>query len=163
MTPASTQPPAPTRRGPLFYVGAISLLTAMAVEAIAVVGRQIGVPFIGALELIQTAILLAASAAMLSATLSDAHASVSLLTDHLSLRARRWVNRCAALLSVLFFGALATGALWLAVDLWNAHEQSELLHVPLRPLRVISILAVAAIAIVFARGWWRPPPGAAQE
>ncbi len=138
-------------RGPLFYVGAIGLLLAMGVEAIAVFGRHAGIPFFGAIEIIQTAILLTASSAMVSATLTRSHASVTILTDRLSPTARDVLRRISAFLSVLFFTGLAAGALWLTFDAWNEYEQSELLHIPFRPLRVISFAAVAAIALLFVR------------
>ena len=138
-------------RGPLFYVGAIGLLLAMGVEALAVFGRHAGIPFFGAIEIIQTAILLTASSAMVSATLTRSHASVTILTDRLSPTARDLLRRISAFLSVLFFAGLAAGALWLTFDAWNEYEQSELLHIPFRPLRVISFAAVAAIALLFVR------------
>jgi TRAP-type C4-dicarboxylate transport system permease small subunit len=135
--------------GPLFYIGAAGLLAAMGVEALAVAGRQLATPFLGALELIRAAIVLTTSAAMLSATLSHSHAAVRLVTDRLTPVPRKWLGRFAALLSALFFLGLAAGALWLSIEFWHAHEESELLHIPFRPLRVIAFLSVAAIAGVF--------------
>jgi TRAP-type transport system small permease protein len=146
----------PVARGPLFYVGAIGLLLAMSVEAVAVLGRHIGVPFFGALELIQTAILLTASAAMVSTTISNTHARVTLLTERIGPGARAVLNRLSALLSAAFFCGLAAGALWLAVDSWNEYEQSELLHIPFRPLRVISFAAMIAIAVLFVIDVFKP-------
>jgi TRAP-type transport system small permease protein len=144
-------------RGPLFYVGAGGLLTVMATETVSVIGRHLGRPLIGALEIIQAAILLAACAAMVSATLTSAHASVHLVIDRLSPRARDWLLRLCALLSALFFAGLAAGSLWLASDFWHAHEQSEVLGIPFRPLRLVVSLAAAAVCAVFARQAWRSP------
>jgi TRAP-type transport system small permease protein len=138
-------------RGPLFYIGAGGLLVAMAIETIAVLGRHAGIPLLGALEIIQAAILLMASASMLSATLNNGHATVTLLTNRLSDRGKRVMQCLASALSALFFVGLTAGALWLAVEAWGAHEESELLHIPFRPLRIISILAAGAIAATFVR------------
>lgn len=143
------------QRGPLFYIGAGGLLLAMIVETVAVLGRHAGIPLIGALEIIQACILLMASAAMLSATINKGHATVTILTHRVSDGARRVLHVFAQLLSAAFFVALATGAGWLALDAWHEHEQSELLHIPFKPLRLISLLAAAAIAIVFLRDFWR--------
>lgn len=126
-------------------------MIAMIVEGVAVLGRHIGMPLLGALEIIQVCILLMASAAMLSASLNDTHARVHLLTDRLPPGPRRWLLRGTDLLSCLFFVGLAAGSLWLTLDFWNSHEESELLHIPYRPLRVISLLAVVAIAVIFLR------------
>lgn len=138
-------------RGPLFYVGAAGLLLAMGVEGVAVLGRHVGIPFLGALEIIQTAILLTATAAMVSATLNRAHASVTLLTERVSERTRLVLAKFSAFLSTLFFFALAAGSLWLTIDAWNEFEQSELLHISFRPLRVITLASVLAIAVLFLR------------
>jgi TRAP-type C4-dicarboxylate transport system permease small subunit len=143
-------------RGPLFYVGATGLLAAMAVEALAVLGRHAGIPFLGALEIIQTAILLTATSAMVSTTLNHSHARVTILIDRLGPTPRAALRAFSALLSALFFVGLTAGTLWLTVDAWNEYEQSELLRIPFRPLRVISFAAGAAIALLFVRDMFRP-------
>jgi TRAP-type C4-dicarboxylate transport system permease small subunit len=138
------------RFGLLFYIGAAGLLIAMTIEAIAVIGRQIGMPLLGALEIIQAAILLTAASSMLTATLSDAHATVHLLVERVAPRPKLWLHRVAMVVSALFFACLAVAAAWLTLEAWNDFEHSELLHIPYRPLRVIVVVASAAVAIVFA-------------
>jgi TRAP-type C4-dicarboxylate transport system permease small subunit len=130
-------------------MGAGGLLTMTAIETISVVGRHLGAPLLGALEVIRAAILLAACAAMVIATLADAHASVHLVLDRVPPRARHGLERFSALLSALFFAGLLTGSLWLASDFWSAHEESELLGIPFRPLRVLVSLSAGAIALLF--------------
>ncbi len=144
-------------RGPLFYIGAGGLVLAMVVETIAVLGRHAGIPLLGALELIQACILLMASTAMLSATMNRGHATVTLLTSRLGDGAKRVLQAFANLLSALFFLGLTAGVLWLTVETWNDYEQSELLHIPFRPLRIVSLVAAGAIALVFLRDMWRSP------
>jgi TRAP-type C4-dicarboxylate transport system permease small subunit len=134
----------------LFHLGAAALLFAVAVDAIAVTGRHIGRPLLGSIELMQAAILIAASAAIVSATLVDKHAVVHLLIDRLSPRARLLMERFHAALCGVFFAALAAGSIWIAHDLRGGHEESELLHIPYAPLRVISIVSVAAVALIYA-------------
>lgn len=146
-----TAPAPPPARGPLFHVGAWALLAVMAVETVSVIGRHLGRPLLGALEIIRAAILLAACAAMVTATLADAHAGVHLLIDRLPPRARRAIVRVGALLSALFFAGLLAGSLLLARDFWPAHEESELLGIPFRPLRACVCLAAFAVAAVFVR------------
>lgn len=142
-------------RGPLFYIGAGGLVLAMAVEALAVLGRHAGIPLLGAMEIIQASILLMASTAMLSATLNKGHATVTLLTTRVGDGTRSYLNAFAHLMSALFFVGLSVGVLWLAVEAWNDHEQSELLHIPFRPLRLVSLVAAVAIALIFLRDMWR--------
>jgi TRAP-type C4-dicarboxylate transport system permease small subunit len=146
-----TADPSRDRRKPglLFYIGAGGLLLATIVEAVAVAGRQLGVPLLGALEIIQAAILLTSSSAMLSATLSDNHAAVRLLVERLPARVQAWQRRLAMLVSAVFFAALAVAVCWLTIESWNDFEESELLHIPYRPLRVIASVMTIAIAVVF--------------
>jgi TRAP-type C4-dicarboxylate transport system permease small subunit len=146
----------PERYGVLFYLGAGGLLGAMSIEAIAVTGRQIGVPLLGALELIQTAILIAASVAMLSATIVDGHATVKLLVERLSPRTQAWLHRIALLVSAAFFACLAFSAGWLTLESWGEYEHSELLRIPYLPLRIIVVVTTTAITLVLAYKALRP-------
>jgi TRAP-type C4-dicarboxylate transport system permease small subunit len=139
------------QRGPLFYIGAAGLLLAVTVEVISVAGRQLSAPVHGALEFIQTAILVTASVAMLSATLANTHATVHLVTSRAPPELKRLLARFAAVLSAIFFIGLAGAGAWLTIEHWNLHEESELLHIPFRPLRILSFLSVVAIAGVFIR------------
>jgi TRAP-type C4-dicarboxylate transport system permease small subunit len=140
------------RRGPLFYVGAAGLLSMMIVEAIAVIGRHTGIPVTGALEIVQAAIVPAACAAMLIATLQGAHAVVHMLTDRMPEAVRRLTMRVGAALAGLCFTALAAGSAWLTAESWNSFEQTEVLDIPVRPLRVLVTLTAAALALIFFHG-----------
>ena len=135
----------------LFYLGGIALLFAMAVEAVAVLGRHIGLPLPGSIELVQAAILVASSAAMLSATLADKHARVHLVMDHLKGVPLVTLKRVQALFGFLFFCALAAGSIWIFIDLWSGFEESEVLHIPYAPLRIVCILSVLGVAFEFLR------------
>jgi TRAP-type C4-dicarboxylate transport system permease small subunit len=145
------KPPAPARRGVLFYIGSVGLLGTMAIETAAVIGRRIGMPVTGALEIAQAAIVPAACASMLIATLHGAHAAVHLFTDRMPAASRRIALRGGALLAALCFIALCAGSAWLAADYWNSFEQTEVLHIPFRPLRALVTLAAATLAIAFLR------------
>jgi TRAP-type C4-dicarboxylate transport system permease small subunit len=142
-------PPEKHRPGLLFYVGSAGLLCVMLVEAAAVVGRHIGMPVMGALEIVQVAIVPAACAGMLIATLRGAHAAVHMLTERLPRGTRRWIDLAAAILAGVFFAALCAGGTWLAVEYWNSYEQSEVLHLSFRPLRVLVAATSAALALAF--------------
>lgn len=142
-------PPQARRRGLLFYAGSAGLLCMMLVEAAAVIGRHIGMPVTGALEIVQAAIVPAACAAMLIATLRGAHAAVHMLAERQPPSTRRWMERTAAVLAGLLFAALGGGGTWLAVEYWNSYEQSEVLHIPFRPLRALIAITAAALAAAF--------------
>ena len=130
-------------KGPLatiaYTLGGIGLLGATAADSLAVAGRHTGVHLLGSIELV-----------MLLATLPDTPASGHLVTDRLSRPAAARLARVAAALSALTFLALAAGSIWLASDLWRGFEQTELLHIPLRWLRVLWIAFALVIAGRFA-------------
>lgn len=150
--PAPEKAPA---RGPLFYVGSAGLLTVMLVEAAAVIGRHIGKPVLGALELCQAAIVPAACAAMLIATLRGAHATVHMVTERLPAAARFWADRAGALLAAIYFAALCAGAIWLAMEYWDGYEQTEVLGIPFRPLRALVAISAVTLTLLFLRNAFR--------
>src|ERR1700722_16046 len=140
-------------RAALFYIGGAGLMIAIGADALAVIGRHIRIPLLGSIELMQAAILLTSSAAIVLATVAKRHAVVHLLFDRLSVTSRNAMERLHAFLSALFFASLAVGSIWIAYDLRNGHEQSELLHIPYAPLRLVSIAALLAVtAICLLRG-----------
>jgi TRAP-type C4-dicarboxylate transport system permease small subunit len=136
-------------RGILFYVGAAGLLSVMAIEAIAVAGRHLRMPLLGALEMAQAAIVPAACASMIIASLAGAHAVVHLVTERLPDHVRGWVSRISALLAAIFFTALAIGAAWLTEEFWSSFEQTDVLEIPFRPLRVLVTVCTGALALIY--------------
>jgi TRAP-type C4-dicarboxylate transport system permease small subunit len=128
----------------------------MAADAVAVAGRHLGRPFLGSIKLVQAAIVVAASAAMVGATLNDGHATVHILMERLSPPVRRRFQAVADLVSGAFFAALAAGSIWLVVDLWRGAEQTELLGIPLKPLRLAWCASAILAAGLFAARAIRP-------
>lgn len=132
-------------------LGGAALLGATATDALSVIGRNVGLPLRGSIELVQLAVLIAGSLALLVATIDQAHAKVHLLVDRMSESASAALGRVSALLGALFFGALLAGSLWLMADLWNGHEQSEVLGIPWRWMRVFANAALLITTIALLR------------
>ena len=133
----------------LVVTGGAALLVAMLVDALAVLGRHVGMPLLGSIELVQAAVLVSGSIALLIATLAGVHARVHLLVDRLPPAVAEGLRRLGLLLGGLLFLALLAASLWIAHDLWRGQEQSELLALPYRPLRVFAVLATASVAASF--------------
>jgi TRAP-type C4-dicarboxylate transport system permease small subunit len=131
--------------GVLLATGAIGLLGAMLTDAIAVVGRHIGIPLTGSIELVQAFIVLGASSAIAYASLGATHAAVDLVFHRLPISAQRVAHRLAALLGFLFVAALVVGSAWIAWEYRDANERTELLGIELKWLRLFW-LACAVIA-----------------
>jgi TRAP-type C4-dicarboxylate transport system permease small subunit len=139
----------PLLRSICTLMGSIGLISAMSVDALSVLGRHIGFAFLGSIEIVQACMVLAASAAMIAATLVDSHARVHILTDRLSPRARRMLLRAADLISALTMAALTAGSIGVASDLWDSQEITEILEMQLRWLRLVWIVSAGAIALIF--------------
>jgi TRAP-type transport system small permease protein len=130
----------------LVLVGGGALLLAMATDGLAVIGRHVGHPLLGSIEIIQAAVLVAGCAALVVATFAGVHARVHLLVDRLPPGGKDLLARAGMLAGALLFAALAVASAWIAADLWAGHEESEWLHVPYRPLRMIAVGAALTVA-----------------
>ncbi|MEO6340171.1 MAG: TRAP transporter small permease [Caulobacteraceae bacterium] len=120
-----------------FLTGSIALLCMVAIDFVSVVCRHLRVPLTGSIELIQACITVAISAAVVGATLTAGHAAVHVLTERMSPAWRRRCLRIADVACVLYFAAAAVGGFWLLGDTLNGDERSDLLRLPITPLRVI--------------------------
>lgn len=132
-----------------FAIGALGLLGAMVIDALAVIGRHINLPLLGSIELSEACIVGMASASLVGSTLERGHASVHLLTERLAARPRRALQRCADALSALFFAVIVAGSLMIAIDLMHGDERSELLGIPIAPLRWFWCASAAGVVAIF--------------
>jgi TRAP-type C4-dicarboxylate transport system permease small subunit len=137
--------------GAAYVLGGMGLLGATAADSIAVAGRHTGFHLLGAIELVQTAVVLLGASAMLIATIVGGHASVHMVTERLAKPTAAHLARIAAFVSGLVFLILAAGSAWVAADLWHGFEQTELLRIPLRWLRLVWIVFALLIAASFFR------------
>lgn len=137
-------------RSLMIWTGGAALLAATAVDTLAVIGRQVGFALHGAIELIQAAVLVAGSLALIAATAANNHARVRIVLERLG-GSREWFERGADLLTAAFVLALLVGSTWLAIDLWNSHEVSEIAGVPWRLLRLFANLSLAVVIVLALR------------
>jgi TRAP-type C4-dicarboxylate transport system permease small subunit len=131
----------------LIVVAGGALLGAMVVDTLAMLGRQIEVPLLGAIEIVQALVLIAASGALIVAAFDGAHARVHLLLGRLPERWRASFERVHTFVSAVVYAALLAGSVWIAADLWNGAEESELLRIPYRPLRIVVAVALTVLAL----------------
>jgi TRAP-type C4-dicarboxylate transport system permease small subunit len=139
----------------LVWVAGGALLLATATDTLAMLGRQLHQPLLGAIEIVQAAVLLASAGALLVVALEKGHARVHLLLNRLPHAPRALVERLHAVCAALFYLALLAGSAWMTVDLWNGHEESELLRLPYRPLRVVVVVTLLLLVVHSLRRIWR--------
>jgi TRAP-type C4-dicarboxylate transport system permease small subunit len=135
-------------RKALVMFGGVALLLAVAIDGLAVIGRHVGVPLLGSIEVVQAAVLIVSSVALVIATLDRRHAVVHLLVNRLGDRPKAQIERAGNLLAALLFLAFLIGSGWIALDMRGGHEESELLHIPYAPLRLVELAGLAAVAII---------------
>ena len=135
-------------RSLLVLVAGGALLLAVAVDTLAMIGRQIRVPLIGSIEIVEAVVLVASAGALVVATLDAAHARVNLLFDRLSPRWRAVFTSLHSLAAAVLYAALLAGSIWIAADLWSGHEESELLGIPYRPLRIAIVVCFALLLVL---------------
>jgi TRAP-type C4-dicarboxylate transport system permease small subunit len=138
----------------LIWIGGLALLLACATDVLAVIGRHIGIPVRGSIEIVQACVLVAGGVALIIATQLGSHARVHIVVDRIGLDWRRRINRASALLGALFIVASLIGSVWIAGDLWNSQEVSELLGLPYRVLRFIGNLCLFLVALAWFRKAW---------
>jgi TRAP-type C4-dicarboxylate transport system permease small subunit len=143
----------------LYIVGGCSLLAAMAIETVTVLVRNAGITIYGSIEMVEAAILISSSCALIVATLNRSHAKVRILHNRLSGNSRKYVDFLNNLCSAFFFLALTVGQVWIASDMWNAYEQSEVLAIPYFPLRCAALVAtfVTGLAYLYRLTPWGKP------
>ena len=132
----------------VIWIGGAALLAATFTDTIAVIGRHVGMPLPGSIELMQAVVLVSSAIGMVIATWEDSHARVRLLVDRLGRASRAIADRLSDAMTFIFVLALLAGSFWLSADLWDGYEQSEVVGVPWSVLRLIANLCLAAIALI---------------
>lgn len=140
----------------IVWLGGAAMIAATATDTVAVIGRNLGAPLLGSIEIVQAAVLVSGTAALVLATLGDSHARVKLVTRRLGPRAKPVSRWLAGLASLAVFTALAWGSIWLAADLWHGAERSELLGIPWRALRLLANAGLVACAAISLLALFRP-------
>lgn len=130
------------------WAGGIALLAATAIDTVAVIGRHVGLPLTGSIELMQAMVLISGSLGLVIATIEQSHVRVRILVDRMSAARRRVADRASDALTFLFCLALLAGSVWISIDLWHAQEQSELLGVPWRLLRLIANFCLLSVCLI---------------
>lgn len=131
-------------------IGGGALLAAMATDALSVIGRYAGMPFLGAIEIVEVVVAIAAMGGLVIASLNNNHAAVRILTEKLKGAPLAAMKRISSALTALVFAALGAGSGWLGLDMIGAYEETEVLRIPLLPLRALVVCTCALLAVIYA-------------
>ncbi len=149
MTENTPPPNSRAYRGAVI-IGGGALLAAMATDALSVIGRYAGKPFLGAIEIVEVVVAVAAMGGLIIASLNNNHAAVRILTEKLKGAPLAALKRISCALAALLFAALCAGSVWLALDMIGAYEETEVLRIPILPLRTLVVCTCALLAIIYA-------------
>jgi TRAP-type transport system small permease protein len=133
------------------WIGGFALLAATLVDTVAVIGRNVGLALQGSIELVQLFVMIAGAIALLLATTTGAHAKVHIVVDRLRENWRQPIVRSNTVLTALFFALLLAGSGWIAIELWSGPEESEIIGVPWRWMRLTANLCFGAIIVLLLR------------
>eukprot|EP00919_Chromeraceae_sp_WS-2016_P016904 GHVR01040340.1.p1 GENE.GHVR01040340.1~~GHVR01040340.1.p1 ORF type:complete len:159 (+),score=2.55 GHVR01040340.1:127-603(+) len=133
----------------LVMIGASGLMLAMMTDTLAVIGRHIGMPLLGSIELFRAFACLAAISSLVLATLADTHASVNFLTERLSKLYANALDNFSNIVAAIVCIAIAFGLSWTLFDQIGGHEQSEVLGIPYIPLRAYCVLGLGTTSLIF--------------
>lgn len=134
-----------------YGIGGLGLLGATLADSLAVAGRHTGFHLLGSIEIVQMAVVLLAASAMFAVTVRAGHASVQFVVARSNPKTAARLMRLAALLSALAFLLIASGSAWVLAETWGGFEQTELLHIPLKWLRLVWTVFAFLIAGLFLR------------
>ena len=132
-------------------IGGCALLAATMIDTLAVIGRHIGLPIRGSIELMQAMVLVSGATSIVLATLAGTHPRVKVIVDRLSGTTRDIFDRTSTLMTAIFFLLLLCGSVWLSLDLWSSHEMSEVLGVPWRWMRLFANACLIAGMLITLR------------
>lgn len=132
-------------------IGGCALLAATMIDTLAVIGRHIGLPIRGSIELMQAMVLISGATSIVLATLAGTHPRVKVIVDRLSGMTRDIFDRASTLMTAIFFLLLLCGSVWLSIDLWSSHEMSEVLGVPWRWMRLFANVCLIAGMLITVR------------
>lgn len=130
-----------TARNLVIYVGSIGLLVEMVVVFITALMRNLGLTFPGSIEVVETIIVVVASAALVMTTLATSHATVRLVIDRVSPKTGRILHCLTHLLGAFFWLLMAVAGFWILTETWGEEERTMLMGIPLAPLRTIWLVA----------------------
>ena len=131
-----------------FATGSVALMCMVAIDFVSVICRHLHIPLAGSIELIQACITLAISAAVVAATLTGGHAAVHVLTERMSPAWQGRLLRLADAAVTVYFLAVAIGGLWLLGDTLHGDERTDLLRLPITPLRLIWAASLALAGVL---------------
>ncbi|MGH1470322.1 MAG: TRAP transporter small permease [Cellvibrionaceae bacterium] len=117
-------------------LGAIALVGMIILITISVIGRHLNIPVPGSVEIVEILIVIVASTGILFATIQRSHASAKLFVEHLPARIAHFIERIGLLVGLLIMLTITAGSIWLLIDVWNLHETSHLLEIPIVPFRI---------------------------
>lgn len=134
----------------MMAVGAFFLLVIMCMTVLNILYRLFfGKVILGNYELTELMIVVTAGFSMIYAVASSSNVVVKILTARMSPRILKTVGRIIALCGVAVWGLISYGTIWLMYRKGFNEGQTELLEIPMLPLKWIWAFSLVMITLFY--------------
>jgi TRAP-type C4-dicarboxylate transport system permease small subunit len=134
----------------IMILSAIFLLSTMVLTVGNVLARIFGSVIAGTYELTEVLIVVVAGTALGYAALQKSHVVVDVITARLKKRVRVIINICTSTLGLVVWGLVTWQSINLLFIRWS-DEDTELLHVPYYPFRILWIIGLVFLCLVLVK------------
>lgn len=134
----------------LQIIGGSFLVLMVLITTANIIGRKLGYPIKGTVELVGLFSALVISASLALTQSQGGHIAVNIITEHFPARIQKVLGIVNALICSLFFIILAKALFDLAQTLWQKGEITETLHLALYPFVFFCALGVLVLALSLA-------------
>jgi TRAP-type C4-dicarboxylate transport system permease small subunit len=130
------------------WAGAAALLLLALVIVGTALARTVGWVLVGGSEIVDVAIIIVSSMALVAGTAAGTHPSVHILTSRLSVERQKHLKIGASLLACVFFALLCFESAIALINYARLGEYTQLLHINITPFRAVWVFALAVICLV---------------
>ena len=129
-------------------IGAVFLLTVMAVIVCNVFYRALGGIIPGTYDLVELLIVPALAFALVTVELAKRHTIVDMILNYLPSKARLWVELAMTLISLTFWSIVCWASYWITMEKMRIGERTDTLRVSIIPIRWLWVFALGWLIVV---------------
>ena len=134
----------------IMIISAIFLLSTMVLTVANVLARVFGRVIAGTYELTVVLIVVVAATALGYAALQKSHVVVDVITARFPKRVQGIINSCTSALALILWGVITWQSISILIQRWS-DEDTELLHVPYYPFRILWIVGLVFLCLVLVK------------
>ena len=130
------------------WSGASALLLLALVIVATALARTLGWVMAGSSEVVDVAIIVVASTALVAGTAAGSHPSVHILTSRMHPDRQKHLKIAASMLACAFFALLCYESGVILIRYAKLGESTQLLRISITPFRVVWVMSLATICVL---------------